>query len=185
MAMKVACGNGFPLNIPSEIPTGGGGGASSADDVSYDNSLSGLTADNVQAAIDEVAELIPNGEHSPYINKEGSKTYDDILKSVLNSIDGSKLNLNSKLIFEDVGTNNRVLILPLVRIEYANNAFVSFTASQVGIGNSTDITRVTRIFARGGGNYNRAVFINLANNSITSNDKINSEFDWNRAYIMY
>lgn len=26
MAMKVACGNGFPLNIPSEIPTGGGGG---------------------------------------------------------------------------------------------------------------------------------------------------------------
>lgn len=34
--------------------TGGGGGASSADDVSYDNTTSGLTATNVQDAIDEV-----------------------------------------------------------------------------------------------------------------------------------
>ena len=53
---KTACGNGFPLNIPSEINGGGGGGgASSADDVSYDNTSSGLTATDVQAAIDEVA----------------------------------------------------------------------------------------------------------------------------------
>lgn len=34
---------------------GGGGGASTAADISYDNTSSGLTADNVQAAIDEVA----------------------------------------------------------------------------------------------------------------------------------
>lgn len=34
---------------------GGGGGASSADEVSYDNTDSGLEADNVQDAIDEVA----------------------------------------------------------------------------------------------------------------------------------
>lgn len=33
---------------------GGGGGASSADHVSYDNTVSQLTADNVQEAIDEV-----------------------------------------------------------------------------------------------------------------------------------
>ena len=33
----------------------GGGGASSADDVTYDNTTSGLTATNVQEAIDEVA----------------------------------------------------------------------------------------------------------------------------------
>ena len=35
---------------------GGGGGASSADDVTYDNTTSGLTADNVQEAIDELAQ---------------------------------------------------------------------------------------------------------------------------------
>lgn len=35
--------------------SGGSGGASSAADVSYDNTSSGLTATNVQAAIDEVA----------------------------------------------------------------------------------------------------------------------------------
>lgn len=34
---------------------GGGGGATSADAISYDNTVSGLTATNVQAAIDEVA----------------------------------------------------------------------------------------------------------------------------------
>ena len=34
---------------------GGGGGSSSADNVSFDNTTSGLTADNVQGAIDEIA----------------------------------------------------------------------------------------------------------------------------------
>lgn len=33
---------------------GGGGGATSASEVSYDNTSSGLTADDVQEAIDEV-----------------------------------------------------------------------------------------------------------------------------------
>lgn len=37
--------------------TGGGGGASSADQVSYDNTNSGLTATNVQDAIDEIKDL--------------------------------------------------------------------------------------------------------------------------------
>ncbi len=42
--------------IAAKIGSGGGGGASSADDVSYDNTDSGLTATNVQDAIDEVAQ---------------------------------------------------------------------------------------------------------------------------------
>ncbi|MCF7728695.1 tail fiber domain-containing protein [Sulfitobacter sp. M22] len=37
------------------LPTGGGSGASTAVDVSYDNAASGLTADDVQAAVDELA----------------------------------------------------------------------------------------------------------------------------------
>ena len=38
---------------------GGSGGASTAADVSYDNTSSGLTADDVQEAIDELNEKIP------------------------------------------------------------------------------------------------------------------------------
>ena len=62
---KTACGNGFPLNIPSEI-NGGGGGASSADDVSYDNTSSGLTAENVQSAIDEMVANFGDGVDEVY-----------------------------------------------------------------------------------------------------------------------
>lgn len=40
---------------------GGGGGASSADDVSYDNISSGLTATNVQDAVDELSTDKANG----------------------------------------------------------------------------------------------------------------------------
>ena len=45
---------------------GGGGGASSADDVSYDNTDSGLTATNVQAAIDEMVENFGDGVDEVY-----------------------------------------------------------------------------------------------------------------------
>lgn len=38
----------------------GGGGSSSAEDVSYDNTDSGLTAENVQAAIDEIVSDMPS-----------------------------------------------------------------------------------------------------------------------------
>ena len=65
--LKVACGGGFPLNIPSEMPTGGGGGgASSASQVSYNNTDSGLTARNVQAAIDEMVENFGDGVDRVY-----------------------------------------------------------------------------------------------------------------------
>lgn len=42
--------------IENAIKQGGGGGASTADAVSYDNSKSGLQSTNVQDAIDEVGE---------------------------------------------------------------------------------------------------------------------------------
>lgn len=41
--------------LEKKIENGGGSGASDAANVSYDNTVSGLTASNVQAAIDEVA----------------------------------------------------------------------------------------------------------------------------------
>lgn len=65
--LKVACGNGFPLNIPSEIPEGGGGsGETTASKVSYNNETSGLTALNVQAAIDEMVANFGDGVDEVY-----------------------------------------------------------------------------------------------------------------------
>lgn len=48
------------VKVMDEMPSGGGGGTVDADDVSYDNTSSGLNATNVQAAIDEVKTLIPS-----------------------------------------------------------------------------------------------------------------------------
>ena len=54
---------------------GGGGGASAAEDVSYDNTTSGLTATNVQAAIDEVAQGGGGGTSQPdFILKGNTST---------------------------------------------------------------------------------------------------------------
>lgn len=42
--------------LEKEVKNGGGGGETpEASDITYDNTVSGLTATNVQAAIDEVA----------------------------------------------------------------------------------------------------------------------------------
>lgn len=38
------------------VPSGGGGGGGTASDIEYDNTTSGLTAENVQDAIDEIAQ---------------------------------------------------------------------------------------------------------------------------------
>lgn len=47
------------VKVMNEMPSGGGGGAVDADDVSYDNTQSGLSATNVQDAIDELATGTP------------------------------------------------------------------------------------------------------------------------------
>lgn len=47
------------VKVMEEMPSGGGGTVA-AQDVTYDNTSSGLTASNVQAAIDEVKGLIPS-----------------------------------------------------------------------------------------------------------------------------
>lgn len=47
----------------------GGGSSVTADVVSYDNTDSGLTADNVQDAIDEVVSMIPSGPTGSYAKK--------------------------------------------------------------------------------------------------------------------
>ena len=45
-----------------EYPFAGWGAEVAAEDVSYDNTTSGMTADNVQDAIDEVFQSVSNGK---------------------------------------------------------------------------------------------------------------------------
>lgn len=58
---------------------GGSGGSSSASDVSYDNTDSGLTATNVQAAIDELSEntfVLSSTEKKVGVDVDGSDIYE-------------------------------------------------------------------------------------------------------------
>ena len=57
------------FNLPS-----GGGGASDAEHVSYDNTISGLEADNVQDALDEVDDDITN-KHKITIKTVGTTSW--------------------------------------------------------------------------------------------------------------
>lgn len=65
----------------------GGGGASDADDVSYDNTTSGLTATNVQDAIDE---LVSNGaneiEYDPTVSGLTSDTIQEAIDEIAAAI---------------------------------------------------------------------------------------------------
>jgi len=114
--LKTACGNGFPLNIPSEIPTGSGGGASSADDVSYDNTESGLTATNVQAAIDEMVANFGDGVDEVYDacvsagSTPTSKSPADIATAIGNISGGSDIPiyLENGLLTSSEGHHNTV-----------------------------------------------------------------------------
>lgn len=47
-----------PFSLCNEFCVGGGGGASNAKDVKYDNKNSGLKADNVAGALDEICATI-------------------------------------------------------------------------------------------------------------------------------
>lgn len=64
--LKTACGNGFPLNIPSEIPTGGGsGGTSDYSELSNKPSINSVTlsgnktAEDLGLASADIEDLIP------------------------------------------------------------------------------------------------------------------------------
>lgn len=68
--LKTACGNGFPLNIPSEIPTGGGGGTGDYPDLTNkpkinDVTLLGeMTAADLGLASADIEDLIPEDASS-------------------------------------------------------------------------------------------------------------------------
>lgn len=78
-------------------------GAVAANAVSYDNTGSGLTATNVQDAIDELA---PKG--SVTVTADGVKTYAQLISELYAAVDITKINLNSKIL---AGSNVLSLVI--------------------------------------------------------------------------
>ena len=74
-------------------------GASSAADVTYDNTTSGLSATNVQAAIDELAQSSPVGEYVEVV-ADGVKTYAQLFNELFALINGTKVKKDTKLVEE-------------------------------------------------------------------------------------
>ena len=65
-----------------ELEGGGGGGTVTADEVSYDNTSSGLTADDVQEAIDELAIKAITAGSVTYDNTSSGLTADDVQEAI-------------------------------------------------------------------------------------------------------
>ena len=93
------------INLKKEIKEqSGGGGASSADDVTYDNTDSGLTATDVQAAIDEMVENFGAGVDEVYDacvsagSTPISKSPADIATAISNISGGADIRLDNGLI---------------------------------------------------------------------------------------
>ena len=72
----------------------------SAEDVSYNNTVSGLTATDVQAAIDEVVGMIPGGSGSVEVVADGVKTRSALLDELYALIDFTKLTARTVLVVE-------------------------------------------------------------------------------------
>ena len=94
-------------------------GAVDASNVSYDNSVSGLIATNVQDAIDEVA---PKGSAS--VIADGLKTYSAILDDLFALIDQTKINAKSVL---DINNGNAVFAIKA--FSASNIYFYNITAT--------------------------------------------------------
>lgn len=88
------------VNAINEVNAGLGGSTTAAQ-VSYDNTGSGLTANDVQAAIDEVVTLIPSGAGYVSVTADGVKTYSQLIDGLYALIDSSKINAKSVLTSED------------------------------------------------------------------------------------
>ena len=69
-------------NKIKELEGGGGGDTVTADDVSYDNTSSGLTADDVQEALDELASKTVTAGSVSYDNTVSGMTADDVQEAL-------------------------------------------------------------------------------------------------------
>lgn len=109
-----------------ENGTGGGGGGSSADDISYDNTSSGLTATNVQDAIDEVEGRVDTAETS-ITNKHKTTAF---TVSTTGWTSDTTSQSGTTLYKKSVSLNHVYVTTPEVSIGAANGSVLPTTAEQ-------------------------------------------------------
>ena len=103
-------------------------GAVDASAVSYDNSGSGLTASNVQDAIDEIAASITPTSIS--VTGDGVKTYKDVLDELFSLVDITKITANTYIDFHDSAHR-------IAKVDVWSSALIYFSRSfvnNVGVG---------------------------------------------------
>ena len=93
-----------------------------AGDIAYDNSGSGLTATNVQAAIDEIAQ--GGGSQSISVTADGVKTVATLLDELYALIDSAQITDKAVLVYKD--TNERI-----AHLAYESATEYRFTTERV------------------------------------------------------
>lgn len=131
----------------------------SAENTSYDNTDSGLTADDVQAAIDELVTVLNDKVE---ITSDGTKTYSEILETLLGLIDTDKVTSKSCLIIE---TDNKDFIYSLNYINLAAGG-MDFSRSSLTLSSNVYVTWITFINMRNSGNSKN---IELLGSTVTDN----------------
>ena len=84
----------------------GGGGSSSAEDVSYDNTDSGLSAENVQAAIDEIVDKMPSAVNYSTSEQDTGLTWIDGKKIYQKTYVKDSTNISGTLVTIDASALN-------------------------------------------------------------------------------
>ena len=94
------------VNAINEVNAGLGGSTTAAQ-VSYDNSGSGLVASNVQDAIDELAQGGGVGE-TVEVTADGVKTRSQLLDALFALVDNTKVSVNAKIEVPDISNIIRI-----------------------------------------------------------------------------
>lgn len=100
-----------------------------ANAISYDNTVSGLAAVNVQDAIDELEAAVDKGKES--VSADGVKTYETLFTELATALDWSKLSINSHM---KIGS----LVLSLSYTSAGTAAY-----ARVGIGTNIEAISIT------------------------------------------
>lgn len=113
----------------------------SAENTSYDNTDSGLTADDVQGAIDEIQESIDDiSRGQVQVIADGVKTYGGLLDDLISLVDFSKIRNTSVYIFNDT-TRDYIFQIHFKR----SDANVQFSRVTIAGGDPTYTARIENI----------------------------------------
>lgn len=114
-----------------DVNSGGGSGASSADEVSYDNTTSHLSASNVQDAIDELADGSSSGDYEDLTNLPSINGVELLGNKVI-----GLLSTNIQVDSDKIGYDNTISGLSANNVKSAIDALKSAIPQNVGKGQS-------------------------------------------------